>query len=98
MQSKKIRQSARDEDCSLRISPNCQDGETVVLCHIGRNRGMGIKCADYFAIYACSNCHDILDGRVDGHLMDYELDGEKLRALEETQGKLVNKGLITVKG
>lgn len=93
----KITKSAKGEDCSLRISPNCQDGETVVLCHIGRNRGMGIKCGDHFAIYACANCHDIIDGRVNTVFSGDELEREKLRALEETQGKLINKGLLCLK-
>ena len=93
--NKKIRNSARGEDCSLRLV-HCSSPETVILAHIGRNRGMGIKCADYFAVYACSSCHDIIDGRV---MAPFELDleEEKLRALEETQGKLINKGLLVIK-
>lgn len=90
-----IRNSARGEDCSLRLMP-CSSNETTVLAHIGRNRGMGIKCSDHFAVYACSSCHDIIDGRV---MAPFELDleEEKLRALEETQGKLINKGLLWLK-
>ena len=93
--SKKIRNSARYEDCSLRLG-NCSSSETVVLCHIGRDRGMGYKCSDHFAIYACSNCHDVIDGRVKSGYSRAELDSEKLRALEETQNKLIDKGLIHV--
>lgn len=94
--SKKIRNSARDEDCSLRLGM-CSSPETVILAHIGRNRGIGIKCADYFAVYACSNCHDLIDGRVNNPNLDLDLEYEKLRALEETQGKLFNKGLLVIK-
>ena len=94
----KITKSAKGESCSLRIAHNCTDEfGAVVLCHIGTNRGMGIKCNDSFAVYGCNHCHDIIDGRVEGGLMDYELDGEKLRALEETQGKLIKKGLLCIK-
>ena len=89
----KIRKSARGEDCALRLGA-CSHPETVILAHIGRNRGMGIKCADYFAVYACSNCHDIIDYRVQSEFSRDQLETEKLRALEETQGKLVNKGLL----
>lgn len=92
---KKIRESARGEDCSLRLG-FCSSNETVVLCHIGKRRGMGIKCADYFAVYACSNCHDIIDGRAKSQFTKDELSAEKLRALEETQEKLFNKGLLNV--
>ena len=89
----KIRASARGEDCSLRLT-NCASNETVVLCHIGRYKGMAIKCADYFAVYACCNCHDIIDGRVKSEFTKDQLSTEKLRALEETQKKLFTKGLI----
>lgn len=95
LKSKKIKASARGEDCSLRLG-ECSSPETVVLAHIGRDRGMGIKCADYFAVYACSNCHDIIDGRAKSPFTKDELSSEKLRALEETQGKLSNKGLLNV--
>ena len=96
MASKKIRDSARGEDCSLRLGM-CSSPETVILAHIGRNRGIGIKCADYFSVYSCSNCHDIIDGRVNNPHLDLDLEYEKLRALEETQGKLINKGLLCIK-
>ena len=92
----KIRKSARGEDCSLRLVP-CSSNETTILAHIGRNRGMAIKCADYFAVYACSNCHDVIDGRVNAGFSKTELQAEKLRALEETQGKLIDKGLLCLK-
>lgn len=85
----KIRQSARNEACSLRMSPQCQDGETVVLCHLNsQHKGVGIKSPDIFGVYGCYWCHQRLDaGMVD--------DGDKLRALMETQYKLVEKGLIS---
>ena len=91
--SKKIRESARGEDCSLRLGV-CSSNETVVLCHIGRNRGMGIKCGDHFSVYACSACHDIIDGRTKSQFTKDELNTQKLRALEETQGNLIEKGLL----
>lgn len=91
----KIRNSARGEDCALRLG-NCSSNETVILAHIGRNRGMGIKCTDYMAVYACSNCHDIIDGRVKSEYTKDQLNTEKLRALEETLGKLFNKELLRV--
>ena len=91
----KITKSARGEDCTL-ILGNCSGNETVVLCHIGKNRGMGIKCGDHFAVYACSNCHDIIDGRT-GWDVGYPSEAEvKLIALERTQQKLIDKGLLNV--
>ena len=62
----KITKSAKGESCSLRISPMCTDEfGAVVLCHIGRDRGMAIKCGDHFAVYGCNHCHDMIDGRTE---------------------------------
>jgi hypothetical protein len=87
----KITESARDEQCSLRVSNECQDGETVVLCHLNSNyRGVGIKSPDIFGVYGCYSCHQLLDkGEV-----DYS---DQLRGLQETQMKLVEKGLLYTK-
>tara|TARA_R110000782_G_scaffold259506_1_gene350035 strand:+ start:262 stop:558 length:297 start_codon:yes stop_codon:yes gene_type:complete len=91
----KIRKSAKGEECTLRLG-NCSDSDTVVLAHIGKNKGVGIKCADYMAVYACYSCHDIIDGRTKSSFTYDELNTEKLRALEETLGTLINKGLLNV--
>ena len=91
--SKKIRNSARGQECTLRLPGICNwNPETTVLAHIGKLRGMGIKCGDNMAIYCCSSCHDALDGRVKSHV-DAE---DKLRALEETQALLFEAGLMEV--
>ena len=86
----KITKSARNECCSLRVSPQCQDGETVVFCHLNSNyRGIGLKSPDLFGVYGCYWCHLELDA---GHV-EYR---DQLRALQETQMKLLEKGLINV--
>jgi hypothetical protein len=88
--SKKIRASARNEDCTLRISPQCQDGETVVYAHINSKfRGVGIKSPDIFGCYACHYCHSLLDSSQCS-------PKDVLRAMQETQMKLIIKGLIEV--
>jgi len=92
----KITKSARGEDCTLMLD-NCSGSETVVLCHIGKNRGMGIKCGDHFAVYACSSCHDVIDGRAKSRFTHDELSDIKLIALERTQQKLIDKGLLCLK-
>jgi hypothetical protein len=92
----KITKSAKGEDCTLLLG-NCSGNETVVLCHIGKNRGMAIKCSDHFAVYACSNCHDIIDGRVQPIYGWEMVDQAKLVALERTQQKLIDKGLLCLK-
>ena len=91
MKSKKIRNSARGEDCSLRVHPQCQDGETVVLAHINTNyKGVGIKSPDLFSCYACYWCHhEMLDKGLVSHQ-------DQLRSMIETQKKFLDKGLIEV--
>lgn len=90
IQSKKIRNSAKGEACSLRVHPQCQDGETVVFCHLNSIfRGTGLKSPDIFGVYSCANCHSMLDAsKVSGD--------DQLRALQETQMKLAVKGLLGV--
>ncbi|MBO2578150.1 DUF1364 family protein [Shewanella algae] len=94
--SKKITDSANGQDCTLRLPGICNhDPQTVVFAHIGRRRGIGIKCADYFGVYACDACHSEIDRRT--RIMDTEhLEAEKLRALEETQERLFEAGLIQI--
>lgn len=63
--SKKIRNSARGQQCQVRIPGVCnRNPETVILAHVGKGSGMGQKCDDIHATYACSACHDVIDGRV----------------------------------
>lgn len=62
---KKIRDSARGQDCTIQ-SPWCNHNpETVVLAHYNEpgHGKMGGKDDDTSAAYACSKCHDWLDGR-----------------------------------
>ena len=87
----KITKSAEGETCSLRVSPDCTDEYgKVVLCHLNSNyRGVAIKSPDIFGVYGCFYCHLLLDaGEV-----DYQ---DQLRASQETQMKLMDKGLIKI--
>ena len=76
----------------MRVSPNCQDGETVVFCHINSpTKGVGCKSIDLFGCYGCYHCHQMLDSsKVDSD--------DVLRAMIETQIKLVSKGLVRYEG
>lgn len=93
--SKKITQSARGEDCTLRIAGVCNhDPETVVFAHMNGG-GMGTKHHDIHGFFSCSSCHDFIDGRggcTHDSRMNYS--HEKLRAMVETQSKLLQKGII----
>jgi hypothetical protein len=92
--SKKIRESAKGEMCSLRISGVCNhNSSTTVLAHLNTKfKGTGNKSPDIFAVYACQNCHTALDSNA-----PYISAEDKLRALIETQMKFVQKRLMEVK-
>lgn len=97
--SKKLRDSARGKDCTLRLIGSCNgNSDTTVLCHIGKVRGMACKAGDNMAIYACSSCHDVLDGRTSYSSSDNaNLSEDCLRALEETQQSFIDEGLMVIK-
>ena len=63
----KIRQSARNEDCDIRIEGVCNfNRETTVWSHypgLAGGRGMGLKSLDFAGCYTCSACHDCVDFR-----------------------------------
>lgn len=66
IKSNKIRQSARGEECTLQIAGVCNhDPATTVLCHIGFNDGTAKRRRpnERNAVYGCSACHDVIDGR-----------------------------------
>jgi len=91
IRSKKIRQSAKGESCTLRLT-NCSSNETVVFCHApSKYKGMGTKSDDFWGAYGCSNCHAIADGMPESYCNRW------MSAIFETQKRLIEKGLITVK-
>jgi len=101
IRSQKLRDSARGEECTLRLPGICNhDPETVVLCHLRHlaSAGMGQKPDDIASVYACSACHDAIDGRVKPHLTEWEIGFEEGRAMVETLRRMFDKGLIDVKG
>ncbi len=97
IRSKKIRESAQGEQCTLRIPGICNhNNETVVLCHVNSSsKGIANKSHDIHGVYACSSCHDCMDGRIGQDMKLYKQE-EILRALLETQNRMIQKGLINV--
>ncbi|WP_064596138.1 nuclease domain-containing protein [Pseudomonas sp. DR 5-09] len=94
--SKKLRNSARGQDCTVRMPGTCNHNlETTVLAHLPcGQKGMRMKGFDTVAVYACSACHDVIDGRAAG-----EVDWSDMpRAIAETHEALIRAGILTVKG
>jgi hypothetical protein len=101
IRSKKLRESARGEQCTLRLPGICShDTDTVVLCHLRdlAPAGMGAKPDDLHAVYACNACHDVIDGRRHVGMTPDEIGKEEGRALCETIRRMVDKSLLKVEG
>ena len=100
-----LRKAARDQCCAVGIFPACIgwiDTETTVLAHLrSMEGGMGLKAGpDWWAAYACSVCHDIIDGRQprpEG-VTAIEVLRCEMRGLEKTLASLIDRDLIQVKG
>ncbi len=92
--SKKIRDAARGQDCTLRLEGCSFDPEQTIGAHLpcGQN-GMGMKSPDTMIVFACANCHS----RIDGSWREAHY-GDMLRALAETHLILIERGLLAVKG
>lgn len=56
-------------------------------------KGTGLKVPDIFAFYGCHHCHSVVDGRVKGEWTYRDI----VRAMAETQMKLIEKGLVVIK-
>jgi len=78
------------------IYPYCNGNtETTVLCHINcEDKGVGIKSPDFFAVFGCSDCHDIIDGRQQVDITEVEVVRCIQRALFRTWSKWVDTGII----
>ena len=61
-----LRKLAQGKPCQIRL-PGCNhDPATTVLAHyrLAGYTGMGMKADDFaFGAWACSACHDLVDGR-----------------------------------
>lgn len=93
--SRAVRQSAREQSCTLRLDGCLPGTETVVLAHVrGVWSGIGQKPTDCVAVYACAACHDQLDGRAGSRPDGWDV----VRAMAETLGRMTDSGLLQMKG
>ena len=67
MTQDRIPKSARGEECQIRYVAGCNfDPATTCWAHsnsLAAGKGVGLKSLTLLGAYACSNCHDIYDGR-----------------------------------
>lgn len=98
IRSAKLRDAARGEECTLQIFGCCVGGtETTVLAHLhDETFGRGQKADDTSAVFACYGCHDEIDGRTH-KTRGEDLTWYKLRALQRTVRRLVERGILEVR-
>lgn len=100
IRSKKYREAARDQPCTLNILGACTyDESTTVLCHLpGENKGTATKVCDMNGVDGCSGCHAVIDGPSSGwpgeeyQYRDYYLK----RALHRTIVNRVMRGIVQI--
>ena len=93
----KLTKSARGEECTLQIHPYCNGNpETVVLCHLPSGSGMGQKSPDWFAVYGCSDCHDVIDYRIKHDIPIENIALAQRWGLYRTWERMIEKGLIKI--
>ncbi len=100
MESKKIRDAARDEICTMQIVGVCNHNpETTVFAHLPDrdSHGMAKKADDWSGCFSCSSCHDVIDYRnkkAREELQPGELEWYMRRAQTRTMRRLFQKGVI----
>ena len=96
--TKKHTDSAKGEECALQIFPYCNHNpETTVTCHINcEDKGWALKSPDWWSVYGCSDCHDIIDGRRKTDLSKAIINDCIMRGLYRTIKRKIEKGLINV--
>lgn len=98
VESKKITESARDEDCTLQIVGICSsDSSTVVFCHFpDETNGMGTKSDDVSGGYGCYACHQVVDGHRYWQEFVDNKDFYMRRSQTRTTRRLHQKGVVKV--
>ena len=93
-----LRKEAKGRGCMVRLPGICNfNSETVVLAHIRvvGVSGMGMKSPDLLGAWACSACHDEIDGRThQSGLSRDELRLAHYDGMARTIAQLEKEGLI----
>lgn len=99
IRSKALTDAARGESCLLAIPRVCRsNSETVVACHSDfqeDGKGTGIKAEDIYIAFGCVDCHSWLHSG--GPSKEDKRDAFH-RGMKRTWKRLIEKGVISVKG
>lgn len=92
-----LRKLAEGEPCMIREPGVCNfNPQTTVLAHwrgLGIS-GMSLKAPDALAAFACSACHDFVDGRSCPSATRQERENSHLRGIMRTQASLIKRGIL----
>jgi hypothetical protein len=93
-----LRKEAKGRACMVRLPGVCNfNSETVVLAHIrlAGVSGMGMKSPDLIGAWACSACHDEVDGRTHKSGLSHdELRLAHFEGMARTIAQLEKEGLV----
>jgi len=95
----KLTKAARGRDCQVRVPGVCNGNpETTVLAHyrLAGTSGMGCKPNDFQGAWACSACHNYVDGRGSSRRRDDREESRLLHAegVMRTQDILIREGKV----
>ncbi|MEG7455997.1 nuclease domain-containing protein [Serratia marcescens] len=95
-----MRDSAQGQCCTLQISGICNGNqETTVLCHLpSSTHGIGYKSDDYWVVFGCPSCHDVIDGRIPYDWRPGELEETYRHAINHTLRMWFDMEMILIKG
>lgn len=96
----KIRQSARLQECQVRIPNICSFDETETILAHKNGGGMAMKSDDLHGSYCCHLCHAEIDsiyGKRKSEFTDDEILIMFYEGIFRTQLILIDKGLISIK-
>jgi len=95
IRSKKMRDGARGQTCTMRIPGICNhDPETVVFAHSDyfmHGKATGLKGHDIFGADMCSSCHEAY------HKNNFDLGLDFMKAMSETLLRRIKQGILVVK-
>lgn len=96
IRSKKYKDAARGQPCTLNIAGVCNyDPETVVFAHFpDESHGMAKKADDFIGGDCCSSCHDAIDGRVKCEEYQQHKGFYLRRAQNRTMRNRIERGMV----
>lgn len=100
IRSKKLRDSANGQECTLNIAGVClYTTDTTILAHLpDESHGMAQKSDDISAAFACDACHSVIDGRHTVTLTPEDKEFYMRRAQTRTTRYWYENGFINIKG